>query len=65
VRAELELRLRSGREGLLALTITRHTKYRDYCEQVMDVQGGRAFRRLVIYPGEGLAVLTAERLIKN
>jgi hypothetical protein len=30
VRAELELRLRSGREGLLALTITRHTKYIDF-----------------------------------
>jgi hypothetical protein len=31
----------------------------------MDVQGGREFRRSVIYPDEGLASLIAERLVKN
>jgi len=31
----------------------------------MDVQGWRELRRSVIYPGEGLAVRTADRLMKN
>ena len=52
VRAELELYLRSGCEGLLALTVTFvQDIYRGYCEQVMNLQGGRELRQLVIYPG--------------
>jgi len=31
----------------------------------MKLQGGRELRQSVIYPGEGLVVLTAGRLVKN
>ena len=72
VRAELELWLRSGGEGLLALTVTAgsdsnssYQVYRVYWQQVTNVQEGRELRRLVIYPGEDLVVLTAGRLVKN
>jgi hypothetical protein len=66
MRAEFELRLRSGRKGLLSVTITRHTNYIEFImseyRMYMLRGGGWELRLSVIYRGEGFVVLTVEHL---